>query len=1363
MDWGIPTLRRKPVRVREGLRLSPNEERYVLAETTTGQVYSAPSATRIKGAAPAEYSTVLAALQATCDRHEARRTGYERGPDGRFTKYVHDRATVRLKRMKMPADATDEQILAAVNAYCLRRGDLSPGELHRFILIELSEDEHVFGMTLHHATSDGVTGAAFGMELFARALGLPVEGAPAQYSDFWDHDWTATEAYAKAREFWLDRVATIGEGAAWPADRTDPPSPVRLGQTLPLSPEQVAATKAAAAQIGVTHFSYYYAVYMALLSRLTGPRAVCTTFQSAGRRAFKGSESAHGVFSNALLLASEIDERESIAALAQRLRGEVREAIAHEIYPLHHLIRATGVHPRYAINWLPAGQRVTLEGVAFTPVGSPQNQDDDDLNLRFVTLGEEVWLTLYYDPAQFSADRVAATARQMADLAAAFARDVNRPIGEVLASTFAAPGVLPDPAAPLAAGKPETIFARFLEQAQERPQALAIEAGGRRLTYGELEARSRALAQRLAQAGVRAGDRVAILADRGPELVWSMLAAARLGAAFVVLDSAYPEPRLASYLAIAAPHAVLRAGAAALRPLAERLALEAGAPVVDADAGKAPAPGEALDRAHPDDPAYFLFTSGSTGHPKCVACTHRPLANFVRWQAAEYGLTAQDRFTLLSGLSHDPLLRDVFTPLSIGATVVIPQGAIVTEPDRLGRWVAEAQATVAHLTPPLGRVLMAGANGLPGLKRIFWGGDRLPAATIEALHRLAPQAEQVNFYGATETPQAAGAFDIPTEGIDRAIAPLGRGAAGAQLLVLDAAGRPAGIGELGRIGVRSRLLPLGQVEAGRIVAPTDRVQDAQGQPTICLTGDQGFYLPDGAVYFVGRSDDQVKVRGHRVHLAEVAAQLEAQAGVREAVALPVGEGAETAIAAFVAGRGSATSEAELLTALAARLPAHMIPQRLRCLEDLPRLPNGKPDRQTLLKLLDETRAAPKRPSAPANPLERQLIERWSDVLGITTISRDSTFARLGGDSLSYVQGYLAVEEAVGAAPEDWPHRTIAELAGMAATPSSASTVDAPILVRAAAITAVVAAHFGLIGYGFAATGGLFLVSGFLLGELAINETFASRTAAPLLRSLIKLFVPTAVITLALYLFRLPGHPPDPYILLFSADLQNYNQTHHAQDLPLWFVDALLHILGFVWLAALGVKALKRFDIGPARFLGGLFVVGCLGRFVLPLLLDPGFFRFGAQHPLWIQYLPTTHLATIAMGGLLAYARGSRRWTALGLVIAYSAATAWCYGPGHTPFILAAGLALLFLPQLRLPKFVGSAALAVAGASLWIYLTHMGLRDGLGHLGLHPPPVLMVVAGLGAGVAIWKAWRWLNRTLRLLWGQAAPAPAIEASL
>ncbi|HEY3950283.1 amino acid adenylation domain-containing protein [Phenylobacterium sp.] len=1352
----------RPKRLREGLPLSPNEERYLLAEELTGQVYIAPTATRIFGVI--DIPGTEAAIRKTCERHEARRTGFERGADGQFTKYIEDQPQVRMKRIAMPG-ASEAEIRDAVRAYLYAKADYTPENLHRYLLIHLGPDDHVLAYGFHHATSDGVTANAFAMETFMRVMGFDNDAPPVQYSDYWNYDWRNSEPYRQAEAFWKDRMAGLEAGGQLPPDRRCARQPgardvVRPGVMLPISAEVAAATKAAADEIGVSHFNFFYATYLVLLSRLTGAARVCTTFQSAGRRGKAGAEAAHGVFSNKLILGAPVREDESIRALAGRVRGEIRDAIAHEIFPYHHVIRATGVHPRFAINWYPSSHiNTALADLRFESIDLVENQDDDDLNVRVFTFDQGMFLTLFHNPEVLSEVRARSIGEQLAALAGALAADVDRPTGEVRLADLAPPGLLPDPAATLAPAVGGPVFAAFLEQARATPDAVAIEHAGSRMTYAELEKASRATARSLQALGLAAADRVAILAERGPELVVAMLGALRVGALFAVLDAGHPEPYLASLAEIAAPQAILRAGRPDLDPLAERLAqpLRAATLAVSYDSTDAEVILQGLDEARADDPAYMLFTSGSTGRPKGVACSHAPLTDFLAWQARTFGLTAADRFSLAAGLSHDPVLRDIFGPLSIGATLLIPDQPLQA-PGQLAAWLAASRATVAHLTPSMGQILTAGAPpALPALRRLFWGGEPLRPALAAAVADLAPAVEQVNFYGATETPQAAGAFRLDGDP-DWATVPLGQGSEGFQLLVVDADGRPLGVGEPGEIAVRSARLSLGYVECGRIRSADDHILDATGA-ALYRTGDRGYHLPDGAVMFTGRADDQVKVRGHRVELAEVTAALAERAGVRAAAAVAVGDGDHPRIVGFVTTARGLDPET-LKSSLAARLPGHLVPHEIRRLDALPLLPNGKVDRRALMALAAAGPALPPKPAA--NAVERSLMEAWSSLLGVKTISSEATFASLGGDSLSYVQAFLALEETIGEPPEDWPQMTIADLAARKTERGAAGVIDMPILVRCGSILLILAKHFNLIDYGGGATSLLMLVSGYMLGALALPEAFRRRSASPLLRNLVTILIPTAILSVALYAFRSFGHSPQLYILTLSADLQDWRRAN-PQDLYLWYAHCLLHLILFLYLAVLGLQMVKGFDLGLRRFLIGLFVVGCLGRFGLPWFLDHGFFDPRQSHLVMLYLLPTTHLATVALGGLAAnVAARSERLFWSWVIVLYAAASAWCFGPMQAVFLLSA-LLLVTLPRVRLPNWARGAVLDVAGASLWLYLTHMMVRDGMLHLFGRPYPLAGFVIALGVGLGAWRLWRKAIATFGQAVGRPVPAAAEQPAI
>ncbi|MFL5386881.1 MAG: amino acid adenylation domain-containing protein, partial [Longimicrobiaceae bacterium] len=591
----------------------------------------------------------------------------------------------------------------------------------------------------------------------------------------------------------------------------------------------------------------------------------------------------------------------------------------------------------------------------------------------------------------------------------------------------------------------------FAAHAAQSPEAPAISAAAETWTYAELDAAANRIAHRLIDGGVRPGEVVAVYAHRSAALVRALLGAWKAGAAFAVLDPAYPPARLAAQAGAARPAALLRIDAAGEVPAeaAAALAESARLTVVLTADGKDgvdgfPSTAPAVS-VGPDDLAYVAFTSGTTGAPKAIAGTHRPLAHFFGWYANELGLTEGDRCSLLSGLAHDPLLRDVCAPLFVGGRIAIPDPDQVGTPGWLAGWMRGEGITVAHLTPAMGQVLATGSgDALPALRLACFGGDLLRAADVARVRALAPDALAVNFYGATETPQAIAAFRVPADLAEVGeVVPVGGGIEGVDLLVLAPGGGVAGVGELGEIAVRTPYLSRGYLNDAELTAARFVANPLTGDPAdrVYRTGDLGRYRPDGAVEPAGRVDGQVKVRGFRVELGEIEAALARHPSVREAVVAARGEDPDRVLVAYVVPSDiKDKKDTDALRAhLRSILPEYMVPSAFVVIDTVPLTANGKVDRRALPE--PEPAAAPA-PDAPLTPTEEAVAAIWREVLGVDVVRAGDDFFALGGHSLRATQVLSRIQERLGVTLPVKAIFAAPTLAGLAAAVEALRPADA---------------------------------------------------------------------------------------------------------------------------------------------------------------------------------------------------------------------------------------------------------------------------------------------------------------------------------
>ena len=428
----------------------------------------------------------------------------------------------------------------------------------------------------------------------------------------------------------------------------------------------------------------------------------------------------------------------------------------------------------------------------------------------------------------------------------------------------------------------------------------------------------------------------------------------------------------------------------------------------------------------PDDTAYIAFTSGSTGKPKGVRGRHGPLSHFLPWQSEAFELTTADRFSMLSGLSHDPLQRDIFTALWVGATICIPNPESIGMPNYLAEWMNAEKITFAHMTPPLCQILTETAkrsSTLPQLRYAFFVGDKLTRQNVSQLQALAPNVTCINSYGSTETQRAVGYHLLPlnitepSENLRKAVYPLGQGMPNVQLLVLNKNQQLAGVGEVGEIYIRSPHLAGGYIgddaltQARFIANPFTGIESDR----LYRTGDLGRYRPDGIVEFAGRVDRQIKIRGFRIEPGEIEYALAQHPQIQQAVVMARDDisGGHGLVAYLVNEDSSQISTEDVRAFLEAQFPNHMVPAVYIQISTLPLTPNGKVNYQKL----PAPQAADIRSANvfvdPRNQVEQQLLQIWKNLLQRKSISVYDNFFELGGHSLLAIRLFTQIEQEVG--------------------------------------------------------------------------------------------------------------------------------------------------------------------------------------------------------------------------------------------------------------------------------------------------------------------------------------------------------------
>ncbi|MEE1890384.1 non-ribosomal peptide synthetase [Pseudomonas carassii] len=967
--------------------------------------YNIPAGLHLRG--ELDEAALQASFQALVARHESLRTLFDE-VDGQAVQRILPDQSFSLRHLDLEG-LSPAEVAARREDEAQQPFDLRQGPLLRVTLARLDDEEHQLWVTLHHIVADGwslnILLDEFARLYAAQGQAVQLPELTLGYADYgqWQRQWLADGESARQLGYWKNK---LGDDLPVLDLCTDQPRASQqhtraARHSLKVPAALTSALKDLARDQQASLFMVLLAGWQALLHRYSGQGDIRVGVPNANRPRLE-TQGMVGFFINTQVLRAELDGRLPFAGLLAQARQATLEAQAHQDLPFEQLLEA-----------LPQAREQGLFQVMF----NHQQRDLSALRRLPGLLAEELpWhsreakfdlqlhseedhqgrLTLAFDYAAglFEAATVKRLASHLLALLEQVCAEPQLALGEVrLLDEQGRAQLLGWGQAPMA-NAPRLLVEQLNEQARLTPERTALVWEGGQLSYAELHQQANRLAHYLRDKGVGPDTCVAIALERSPQLLVGLLAILKAGGAYVPLDTDYPAERLAYMLADCKAGLLLSHGS-----LLDKLPQVDGISAIaldqlHLDSWPSQAPGLHL---HGDNLAYVIYTSGSTGQPKGVGNTHAALAERLQWMQQTYALDDSDVLMQKAPISFDVSVWECFWPLGTGCRLVLAGPGEHRDPQRIAQLIQQHGVTTLHFVPPLLQVFVQEplAAGCTSLRRLFSGGEALSAALRDRTLQLLPQVQLHNRYGPTET--AINVTHWHCQSDDGARSPIGRPLGNVLCRVLDdefelsAPGVPgelclggAGLarGYLGRPGLTAeRFVPQPDGDGARLYRSGDRAR---------------WHVPSQALEYLGRLDQQVKVRGFRVEPEEVQAVLLAQPGVAQALVLIH----QDAVGAQLVGYYSGIEQSDaLLAALAERLPAYMVPAQLIHLAQMPLGPSGKVDRKALPAPVWQQREHVE----PQSALQQEVAAIWREVLNLPQVGLQDDFFALGGHSLLATQ------------------------------------------------------------------------------------------------------------------------------------------------------------------------------------------------------------------------------------------------------------------------------------------------------------------------------------------------------------------------
>lgn len=993
-------------------------------------------------------SALQRAVNAIVERHEVLRTHFDE-VDGEPVQIIQAHLQIEVPFHDLSgcdAASRQTQLSFITQQEWEKPFDLGDGPLLRMRVVKLEERLHILLCNSHHIIFDAWSQSIFNRELeifysaFCEDADHALPPLAVQYADFvlWQRSWLDGQQRVHI-EHWRKQLSGFPENFELPKDRLINPDPACPGRvhSIVLPAEDVHRLKSQTGKDGATLYMALLAAFGVLLQCYSGQGDILVGSPIANRRDPQ-LEQLIGFFVNTLLMRFSVDRQSTFRHLLAAVKRTALDAYEHQDLPFERLVqelapgRSLDQNPFYKIAFVlqnaPA-KNERLRGLEIHPVANDSvitvrcelelHGVESDLGIEFY------WV---YDPNLFDSWRIEQLGTHFIRLLKEITEHPNVPLYRLnVLSEQEIQQLAKDWNSGLESLPPmKCIHELFEAQVASSPEAIAVICQERKVTYGELDCQANQWANYLRQAGIRAESRVAICLDRSVEAIVASLAVLKAGSAYVPIDTAYPNDRVKYMVRDSHASAILTHST-----LVSRFS-DVYIPVITMDSTLAATQGPAETPRMPLDPqnaAYLIYTSGSSGEPKAVVVAHPGVVRLVH-QPDYVRLTRSSCLLHFASPSFDATMFEVWGALlNGGCLVLMPPG--VNSIAELASTLERCRVDTLWLTAGVFHALVDEELGaLAGVRQLLAGGDVLSPAHVGRVKRAHPLCQVINGYGPTENSTFTTCYTVPHEYDTSQAVPIGHPINATGVYVLDQYLELAPVGVTGELYTSGLGLARGYLDHPGLTSQRF-VANPYGNPgsRMYRTGDLARWKRDGVLEFIGRADHQVKVRGFRIELGEIETALSRELNVAQAAVAahrdPSGE--NKLVAYVVPRRGAMLERSQLRSVLAERLPDYMLPTAFIFLDQLPLTSNGKVDRQAL--------PAPAwksdRYRAPRTPLEELLCGMFADLLGVSPIGIDDDFFALGGHSLMAMRLLARIRKAVRkdlAIRSIFEARTIAELA-----------------------------------------------------------------------------------------------------------------------------------------------------------------------------------------------------------------------------------------------------------------------------------------------------------------------------------------------